>query len=256
MSVDDFPVTDNSTAASLAPTAIASPVESVALWFVALAAGDEEYARISAWLSPAERARAADDVAAAQVFAPETRRRYVIGRASLRKALSDTLSLLPGAVPIVRGARGRPRLDGIAGVDFNISHTDEVALIGVARGARIGVDIERADREVNADGLARKFLTTAEQATLAPLGADGRRERFLRYWTCKEAMSKATGDALSAPFRRLNIRLGDAIELLEGPDAYQPPYWRLYRAAVPKGYFGTVALWSGQPTETSRSSLG
>jgi len=184
------------------------------------------------------------------------RRRYVIGRASLRKALSDTLSLLPGAVPIVRGARGRPRLDGIAGVDFNISHTDEVALIGVARGARIGVDIERADREVNADGLARKFLTTAEQATLAPLGADGRRERFLRYWTCKEAMSKATGDALSAPFRRLNIRLGDAIELLEGPDAYQPPYWRLYRAAVPKGYFGTVALWSGQPTETSRSSLG
>jgi 4'-phosphopantetheinyl transferase len=250
MSVDDFPVTDNSTAASLAPTAIASPVESVALWFVALAAGDEEYARISAWLSPAERARAA------RFGREHLRRRYVIGRASLRKALSDTLSLLPGAVPIVRGARGRPRLDGIAGVDFNISHTDEVALIGVARGARIGVDIERADREVNADGLARKFLTTAEQATLAPLGADGRRERFLRYWTCKEAMSKATGDALSAPFRRLNIRLGDAIELLEGPDAYQPPYWRLYRAAVPKGYFGTVALWSGQPTETSRSSLG
>ena len=249
MSVDDFPVTDNSAAASFAPATIASPVEGVALWFVALAVGDEEYARVSAWLSPAERARAAR-------FGRESlRRRYIVGRASLRKALGDTLSLLPAAVPIVRGVRGRPRLDGIAGVDFNISHTDEVALIGVARGARIGVDIERADREVNADGLARKFLTPAERATLAPLAADERRERFLRYWTCKEAMSKATGDALSAPFRRLNVKLGDTIELLEGPDAYEPPSWRLYRAAVPEGYFGTVALWSGQPTEMSRSSL-
>jgi hypothetical protein len=69
-------------------------------------------------------------------------------------------------------------------------------------------------------------------------------------------MSKATGDALSAPFRRLNVKLGDTIELLEGPDAYAPPSWRLYRAAVPEEYFGTVALWSDQATETSRSSLG
>jgi 4'-phosphopantetheinyl transferase len=249
MSVDDFSVTDNSAAASLAPAVIASPVESVALWFVALAVGDEEYTRISAWLSPAEHARAAR-------FGRESlRRRYIIGRASLRKALGDTLSLLPTAVPIVRGVRGRPRLDGIADIDFNISHTDEVALIGVARAGRIGVDIERADREVNADGLARKFLTPVEQATLATLAADERRTRFLRYWTCKEAMSKATGDALSAPFRRLNVRLGEAIELLDGPDAYGPPFWRLYRAAVPERYFGTVALWSGQATETSRSSL-
>ena len=249
MSVDDFPATDNSAAAPLAPAAIASPVEGVALWFVALDVGDEEYTRISAWLSPAEHVRA-------MRFGRESlRRRYVIGRASLRKALGDTLSLLPATVPIVRGVRGRPRLDGIAGVDFNISHTDDVALIGIARSWRIGVDIERADREVNADGLARKFLTPAEQATLAPLAAEERRQRFLRYWTCKEAMSQATGDALSAPFRRLNVKLGETIELLEGPDAYHPPSWRLYRAAVPNGYFGTVALWLGQATETSRSSL-
>jgi 4'-phosphopantetheinyl transferase len=249
MSVDDFPVADNSAAASLAPAVIASPVESVALWFVALAVGDEEYGRISGWLSPAEHARAAR-------FGRESlRRRYVIGRASLRKALGDALSLLPPAVPIVRGVRGRPRLDGVAGIDFNISHTDDVALIGIARGARIGVDIEGADREVGADGLARKFLTPAEQATLAPLAADERRARFLRYWTCKEAMSKATGDALSAPFRRLNVKFGDTIELLDGPGAYEPSFWRLYRAAVPERYFGTVALWSGQATETSRSSL-
>ena len=69
---------------------------------------------------------------------------------------------------------------------------------GLPPGARVGVDVEHAGRAVNADGLARKFLCERERAALAPLDADARRGRFLRLWTCKEAMSKATGDALSA----------------------------------------------------------
>ena len=178
-----------------------SPVEGVALWFATLAASDEEFARMSAWLSTAEHTRAAR-------FGRESlRRRYIIGRASLRWALGGTLDVPPAAVPIVRGDRGRPKLDGIDGIDFNISHTDDAALIGIAHCVRIGVDIERVDRDVNADGLARKFLTPAEQATLAPLSADERRVRFLRYWTCKEAMSKATGDGLAALFRELEVDL-------------------------------------------------
>jgi 4'-phosphopantetheinyl transferase len=239
MSVDDFPAADNSAPVSLAPIALVSPVKGVALWFVALAVADEEYVRILALLSPAEHARAAR-------FGREyLRRRYVIGRASLRLALGQTLSLPPAAVPIVRGERGRPRLDGITGIDFNISHTGEVALIGIAHGERIGVDIERADRDVNADGLARKFLTPDEQATLAPLATEARRQRFLRYWTCKEAMSKATGDALSAPFRHLNVNLDDRIELIDGPSPYEPALWRLNRVTLPSQYIATVALWSG-----------
>jgi len=237
MSVDDFQTADNLSAASFAPVAIASPVEDVALWFVALSVGDGEYGRMSAWLSPAEHVRAA------RFGREHLRRRYVIGRASLRRALGEALSLSPAAVPIVRGERGRPKLDGI-GVDFNISHTDKVALIGIARGARIGVDIERADREVNADGLARKFLTPAERATLAPLAAAERRKRFLRYWTCKEAMSKATGEGLSAPFRDLSLDLdGSRITLVMGVAPYEPSHWRLHQGALPSEYIATVALW-------------
>ena len=229
----------NSTATSLAPIEIPSPVDGIFLWFVILTVSDDEFARIAVWLSPAEHARAAR-------FGREyLRRRYIIGRASLRWALGRTLSLPPAAVPILRGERGRPRLDGIDGVDFNISHTAEAALIGIASGGvRIGVDIERADREVNADGLARKFLTHAERATLARLSADERRARFVRYWTCKEALSKATGDALSAPFREIEIVLGETIALARGPTKYDPSRWRLLGADVPDGYVATVVLSS------------
>jgi 4'-phosphopantetheinyl transferase len=237
VSVDDFPAAGNSAATSIEPTAIASPVAGVALWFAMLAATDAEFARVSAWLSPAEHARAAR-------FGRESlRRRYIIGRASLRWVLGRTLDVAPAAVPIVRGERGRPKLDGIDRVDFNISHTDDVALIGIAHGMRIGVDIERVDREVNADGLARKFLTPAEQATLAPLSADERRVRFLRYWTCKEAMSKATGDGLAAPFRELEVNIVEAIALVSGPPPYEPSRWRLNVARVPTGLISAMALW-------------
>jgi 4'-phosphopantetheinyl transferase len=147
-------------------------------------------------------------------------------------------------VPIVRGERGRPRLATETDVDFNVSHTQGVGLVGIARGVRIGVDVEQTDRDVRADGLARKFLTRSEQATLEPLAEPARKERFLRYWTCKEAMSKATGDGLSAPFRNLEIVLGDKIELVRGPAPYSPSRWRLHAVEVPRGYLATLALWS------------
>jgi len=231
-SVDDFPTPGN------LPEALASPAAGVALWWAGLAASDDAFAHLSSWLAPQEHARAA------RYGREDLRRRYVIGRATLRSVLGGMLGVAPGHVPIVRGARGRPRLDGIPDLDFNISHTEGMALIGVTRTGRIGVDIEREDRTVNADGLARKFLTLAEQATLASLAEAARRGRFLRYWTCKEAMSKATGDGLSAPFRRIEVRLADTIEPVAGPAPYEPSSWRLHAVDVPAGFLGTLAVWS------------
>jgi 4'-phosphopantetheinyl transferase len=235
MSVDDFPAPGNPDGA---PVELASPTAEVALWWGTLAASDEEVVRVSGWLASAEHARAAR-------FGREAlSRRYILGRALLRWVLGNALGLPPPAVSIVRGVRGRPQLANGAGIDFNISHTGDVALIGIAHTRRIGVDVERVDRDVRADGLARKFLTSAEQATLAPLPENERRARFLRYWTCKEAMSKATGDGLSAPMRRLEVQLTDGIELTRGPAPYEPARWRLHAVDVPDGYLATLALWS------------
>jgi 4'-phosphopantetheinyl transferase len=231
-SVDDFPGSGN------APIALASPERGVALWWAALSAGDEDFSRLSSWLAPAEHARAA------RYGRDDLKRRYVVGRASLRWVLAHALDVAPGDVPIVRGERGRPMLEGAHALDFNISHTGGMALIGLTRAGRIGVDVERLERNVNADGLARRVLAPAERATLAPLDESGRRARFLRYWTCKEAMSKATGDGLAAPFRRLEVSLAETMELVDGPEPYSPPRWRLHAADVPSGFLGTVALWA------------
>ena len=217
--------------------ALGPSLPGVALWLCPLDRGDVSVLSLSAQ----ERSRAA------RFGTDALRRRWIAGRATLRSLLAQTLEVDPSAVPLRRGVRGRPELDGEYGVDFNVSHTGATALIAIATGTRdgtrIGIDIEREDRRVNADGLARKFLTERERAEIAPLASDVRRQRFLRLWTCKEAMSKATGDALSAPFRHIDVMLDGAPRLAGGPAPYTPAEWQLIAAATPPGLIATLAIW-------------
>jgi 4'-phosphopantetheinyl transferase len=213
----------------------------VALWLRRLECDDADVATLARSLSATEHTRAAR-------FGTEAlRRRWIVGRATLRQLLGQHLNVDPAAVPLRRGVRGRPELDMPQAPDFNVSHSGNTALIAIGVGLgpdeRIGVDVERADRKINADGLARRVLSERERSALAPLDPDARRRRFLRLWTCKEAMSKATGDALSAPFRKMEVALDDGIRLSGGQPPYEPARWRLFAAHVPDEFIATVAVW-------------
>lgn len=220
---------------------LAAPAPGVALWLCHLDRVSSDVAALSASLSAQEQARAE------RFGTALLRRRWIAGRATLRSLLGDALGLDPAAVRLRRGVRGRPELEPNDAVDFNVSHTGDTALIAIATGTqdgkRIGIDIEREERRVNADGLARKFLTERERAEMAPLTPDARRQRFLRLWTCKEAMSKATGDALSAPFRQLDVMLDGGPRLVAGPMPYLPAAWQLVAVATPAGLIATLAVW-------------
>ena len=141
--------------------------------------------------------------------------------------------------------RGRPFVDAAVDLDFNVSHTAGTALFAITSGQRIGVDIEHRERRLNVDGVARKFMAAREQAVLAGLDPDARRRTLLRLWTCKEAMSKATGDALSAPFRQMEVEIEPALRLAAGPQPYEAARWRLCPVAAPPDFLATVALWRG-----------
>ena len=207
--------------------------------------------------SPAS-AQMSEEAARAQRFGTELlRQRWIVGRATLRMLLGGILGVAPSAVALGRGRRGRPVLRE-ASLDFNVSHTCGMALIGIAHrpqdGMRIGVDVEHSLRKVNADGLSRKFLSDRERERISPLEVDARRHGFLRLWTCKEAMSKATGDALSAPFRLLDVSLDGGPALVDGPPPYRPAHWKLYPAAVPAEFLATVAIWQPVPRQDARIS--
>jgi 4'-phosphopantetheinyl transferase len=239
LSLDENRVAGNDVAQLASAAPLSSPVPSVRLWWCALHATSSQLRSCASALSAAEHARAA------RFGNSLLRDRYIIGRAALRTVLAEVLGVTAVSVGIVRGARGRPQLDADAPLDFNVSHTGDVALIGVSDHGRIGVDVERADRTINVAGIAAKFLTPAERQGLAALDSDAARGDVLRLWTCKEAMSKATGDALSAPFAAIDIDLRDGPVLRDGPGKYRPAAWALHAVAMPGDYLATIALWRG-----------
>ena len=116
----------------------------------------------------------------------------VVGRRSRNRSVSR---------PADAGAT-RPSELAAAPVDFNVSHTRGMALIAIAQaapeGKRIGVDVEHCDRQVNADGLSRKFLSDANAKGWPPWRRSSAGGGSSACGPAKEAMSKATGDALAA----------------------------------------------------------
>ena len=242
VSVDDFPQPGKLDNLARPGNVMALPpiAGGIKLWWITLDRPEDEVAELA-------RALSAGEIERAKRFGTESlRQRWIVGRATLRRTLGAVLGVAPPAVVLVRGRRGRPELADAA-LDFNISHTRGIALIGIGdtlpAGFRVGVDVEHAERKVNTDGLARKFLSENEQARLVPMPPEERRRDFLRLWTCKEAMSKATGDALSAPFRQMDVSLAGGPALVAGPAPYTPADWSLHRATVPDGFLATVALW-------------
>jgi len=82
---------------------------------------------------------------------------------------------------------------------FNLSHSEDRALLGVARARRIGVDLEREQDRVDVMSIARRFFAPGERDMLASLPERDRCAWFHRQWVGKEAVLKAHGMGLSAP---------------------------------------------------------
>ena len=188
MSVSEFPYPGNE---RNRPYRLASPMDGVALWWCVLDDDPDTLPLLAAWLSPSERARA---------------ERYGSERlAHALRARTCGAALDPRATPRrAAGARAdrarRSRASATRPVapmlDFNVSNTRDVALVGLADSPGTAHRCRcrtRGPRRSITLGLARKFLTSREQAAIASLDDDAHRRAFLRLWTCKEAMSKATG---------------------------------------------------------------
>lgn len=102
-------------------------------------------------------------------------------------------------------ARAKPRLVGETDLDFSVSHRGDVILVAVARGVRIGADVETSPFDAfDSAALRRRMLAPAERHLDDP-GTALDRVALARVWTAKEALVKATGTGLSRDFRTFRV---------------------------------------------------
>jgi 4'-phosphopantetheinyl transferase len=167
-----------------------APLGLVRLWRVDLGQAPGEAA--VATLSAAERARAA------RFVFERDRRRYLAAHAALRRLLAETTGIAASDLVSHEGPFGKPYLPGPAAPSFNLSHSGDMALIGIGPpGVEIGVDVEVPRAMSDALELAERHFAPAEIDALRSTPPDQRDHAFLRGWTRKEACLKAIGSGLS-----------------------------------------------------------
>jgi 4'-phosphopantetheinyl transferase len=127
------------------------------------------------------------------------RRQFVVAHALVRTTLSRYHPVDPAAWRFVHNRWGRPDVCPSVGppLRFSLSHTEGLVAVAVTTGLEVGVDAEDLGRVVDPLRLAARFFAPAEQAALSALPSAERHQRFLEFWTLKEAFVKAKGRGLS-----------------------------------------------------------
>ena len=123
---------------------------------------------------------------------------------------------------------------------FNLAHSGDWALVAVAAGREVGVDVEQFRPMPEATPIARSQFSPAEVAALDTLVEAERPAAFFHIWACKEAFIKATGLGLSYPLHDFSVPLAP---LAARPSAMQTnggQTWGLMRLAPGAGYAGAV----------------
>ena len=145
-------------------------------------------------------------------FCFETERlRFITRRVLLRELLSEYLGYDASLVTIVEGHNGKPELGNDHHADdvaFNCSHSRGLALFGLTRGTRVGVDLERIRPLTHLDEMARSYFLPPERRALGQCAPGARNELFLRCWTMKEAFLKATGEGLARDPATVALQFG------------------------------------------------
>lgn len=169
---------------------------------LSLLVDDGELGRLHAILSADERQRAARGH-------PDVRRRFVACRGRLRMLFARMLHVEPGAIRFCYGEQGKPALAGESaqGWKFNVSHSEDVAIVAVSR-AEVGVDLElMRDRHAfeSLSTAAPLILAEVERRAWLTLPSEDRIGALLQTWVAKEALLKAVGQGIGAGMDRFTL---------------------------------------------------
>jgi 4'-phosphopantetheinyl transferase len=224
--------------------------ESVHVWRVRL---DPPGEMNDAWelLSDEERGRA-------RRFVQEHhRRRFVAAHAALRRILAGYTARHARELRFTLGPNGKPALaESVPGgspprLEFNLSHSADLALVAVAWERPVGVDLEQWERDMDHLELAERFFSPAERASLRALATsrDDLVHGFFAAWSRKEAYLKARGEGVTRGLHHFDVTLapGEPARLLADRLDSATERWRM-RSIVPDQHF-SGAIVAADPFE-------
>jgi 4'-phosphopantetheinyl transferase len=216
--------------------------EEVHLWRVNLDLPPDKIEELAQILSADEKARAE------RFYFQQHRHRFIVARGTLRTILGHYLAIEPHRIEFEYSPRGKPKLAQSFGgkrIEFNLSHSQDLALYGFTRDRAIGVDLEYMRPMTDAQKIAQRFFSAQESAVIDALPESEKLMAFFRGWTAKEAYLKATGDGLAGSLDRVEVSLApdEPMRLLAIDGNVQAAAgWRLHSLVPAANYLATIAI--------------
>jgi 4'-phosphopantetheinyl transferase len=144
-------------------------------------------------------------------FFARNRDEHLLAHAMKRWVLSRTLDVEPCQLTFGSDKYGRPYVQypHCREIDFNLSHSDGVAVMAVSSHALVGIDIESTNRGASISALASTF-SRDEVNVLANTPAEQKYKHAISIWSAREALSKAIGVGLRLDSEAISVTIDAA----------------------------------------------
>ncbi|WP_131781794.1 4'-phosphopantetheinyl transferase family protein [Legionella gresilensis] len=139
-------------------------------------------------------------------YFPHHKRRFSIARTMLRLILSRYLQIAPNKLIFSYNKYGKPSVINSKQLEFNVSHSQDLALLAIGQQFPVGVDLEFFSARPY-KGIAKHLFSLQEQEKLANLPAYYQALGFFNIWALKEAFIKACGMGLSYPTEQFSVNM-------------------------------------------------
>ena len=177
-------------------------------------------------------------------FAKDSRN-FIVARGILRSLIGKYLEINPAEISFQYNKFGKPGIAYNNSLQFNISHSKNIALFAFTKRFNIGIDVEFVNPNIEVKDIASNFFSTNEITNLLALPDKDQALGFFNCWTRKEAFIKAVGEGLSFPLDKFEVSLepGKPAKLLAThwePEAVSK--WSIYSMSPGANLVGSLAI--------------
>ena len=161
---------------------------------------DMDFPQATSLLSPEEKLRAN------RYYFPHHQIRFTQARAMLRLILARYANINPREISWAMNPYGTPELCPRVELQFNLSHSNNMAMLAIGQHYPLGVDVEFfAERPFT--GIAGIMFSPKEQKSLLNTHNSCTQLAFYNVWAQKEAFIKACGLGLSYPTQSFDVQV-------------------------------------------------
>ena len=171
----------------------------------------------------------------------------IAARGFLRSILAKYLGIEAATIRFSYNKFGKPELAvqvKNVPLQFNLAHSQGLALFAFSRGRKLGVDLEWIHPDFATDEIAARFFASTEAAVLRSLSKEEQPRAFFNCWTRKEAFIKARGQGLSLPLDQFAVTVasGEKPALLSAQDDPQAASRWTLRDLEVEGYAAALVV--------------